>query len=163
MKRDILFNADDFIFSFRVGGILLRDNKILLQKPKDDGYAIIGGHISSMETTSETLKREYKEELHTDIEIGSLLAVGEVFFPWGGKPCHQVCFYYKVHLCDEESIPLDGVFHGYDELDNKRIDLDFCWIPLNELRSGLKVYPLELIPIILDDRKEVSHFVSKQL
>ena len=36
MKRDILFNADDFIFSFRAGGILLRDNKILLQKPKDD-------------------------------------------------------------------------------------------------------------------------------
>ena len=163
MKRDILFNADDFIFSFRAGGILLRDNKILLQKPKDDDYAIIGGHISSMETTCETLKREYKEELHTDIEVGSLLAVGEVFFPWGGKPCHQVCFYYKVHLCDEESIPLDGVFHGYDELDNKRIDLDFCWIPLNELRNGLKVYPLELIPIILDDRKEISHFVSKQL
>lgn len=163
LKKDILFNADDFLFSFRVGGILLRDNKILLQKPKDDDYAIIGGHISSMETTSETLKREYKEELHTDIEVGNLLAVGEVFFLWGCRPCHQVCFYYKVHLCDEKSIPLDGVFSGYDELDNKRIDLDFCWIPLNELRNGLKVYPSELIPIILDDRKEISHFVSKQL
>ena len=163
MKKDILFNVDDFLFSFRVGGILLRDNKILLQKPKDDDYAIIGGHISSMETTSETLKREYQEELHTDIDGGNLLAVGERFFPWGNKSCHQVCFYYKVHLCDEESSPLDGVFHGYDELDDERIDLDFCWMPLNELRNGLKVYPLELIPIILDDRKEISHFVSKQL
>lgn len=58
---------------------------------------------------------------------------------------------------------MDGVFEGYDELDNKRIDLDFCWVPLSELRNGLKVYPLELIPFILGDSKETAHFISKQL
>ena len=163
MKKDILFKTDDFVFSFRVGGILIHDNKILLQKPKNDNFAIIGGHISSMETAGETLKREYKEELHADIEVDNLIAVGEVFFPWGSKPCHQVCFYYNIHLCDQKVIPLDGVFHGYDELDNERIDLDFCWVPLDELRNGLKVYPLELIPIILHGRKGITHFVSKQL
>lgn len=161
--KDILFKTDDFVFSYRVGGILIHDGRILLQKPKNDDYAIIGGHISDMETTRETLKREFEEELHTGIVVDNLLAVGEIFFPWGKKPCHQICFYYKVHLCDMDSIPVEGIFHGYDELDNKRIDLDFCWVPLGELKKGLKVYPLEIIPIILEDSKEIVHFVSNQV
>lgn len=61
---DILFKQDDFVFSYRVGGVLIRDGKILLQRPKGDDYAIIGGHVAAMETTEETLKREYMEELH---------------------------------------------------------------------------------------------------
>lgn len=163
MRKDILFKSDNFVFAYRVGGILIQDDKILLQKLQDDGYAIIGGHVSGMETTRETLKREYKEELHTDVVVDNLLAVGEVFIPWGNKPCHQVCFYYKVHLYDENRIPLDGIFHGFDELDNQRFDLDFCWVPLIELKNGLKIYPPDLIPIILDGKKEISHFVYKEL
>ena len=161
--KDILFKTDDFVFSYRVGGILIHNGRILLQKPKNDDYAIIGGHISSMETTRETLQREFEEELHAGIVVDNLLAVGEIFFPWGKKPCHQICFYYKVHLCDMDSIPTEGIFHGYDELDNERIDLDFCWVPLSELEKGLKVYPLEMIPIILRDSKEIVHFVSNQV
>ena len=59
--------------------------------------------------------------------------------------------------------PVDGVFHGYDDLDNERIDLDFCWVSLEELKKGAKVYPLELIPYIIEPRKEMVHFVSKQI
>ena len=85
-----------------------------------------------------------------------------LYFPWGKRPCHQICLYYNVHLLDD-SIPMDGVFHGYDELDHERINLDFCWIPLEELRKDTKVYPLELIPYILEQRKETVHFVSRQI
>lgn len=53
-----------------------------------------------------------------------------------------------MHLVND-NIPLDGVFHGYDE----RIDLDFCWVPLEDLKKGNKVYPLELIPYILETAK----------
>lgn len=58
---------------------------------------------------------------------------------------------------------MDGVFHGYDELDNERIDLGFCWISLDELKKGIKVYPLELIPYILVPRKEIVHGVSTNI
>lgn len=142
---------------------MIHHDKILLQHLENDDYAMIGGHVSSMETTRETLKREYQEELHTDIVVDDLLAVAEVFIPWGNKPCHQVCFYYKAHLCDENSIPLDGVFHGYDELGDENIDLDFCWMPLKELKNGLKIYPPQLASIILNDEKGISHFVYSEL
>jgi len=159
---DILFKNDDFVFSYRVGGILVHNGKILLQRPADDDYAIIGGHVTAMETSAETLKREFEEELHAKIAVDDLLAIGEIYFFWGDKPYHQICLYYKVHLLDD-SIPLDGIFHGYDELDNERIDLDFCWVPLDDLKNGTKVYPLELIPHILEPTGQIVHFVSKQV
>lgn len=139
---DILFKNDHFVFSYRVGGILKHNGKILLQRPKNDDYAIIGGHVAAMETSMETLKREFEEELHAKIEVDNLLAIGEIYFPWGKRPCHQICLYYNVHLMDD-NIPLDGVFHGYDELDNERIHLDFCWLSLEDLKKdmdNIKIY-----------------------
>ena len=56
---DILFKNDDFVFSYRVGGILIHNEKILLQRPKNDDYAIIGGHVAAMETSMETLGNLY--------------------------------------------------------------------------------------------------------
>ena len=163
MKRDIIFPTDDFVFSYRVGGLLIHNGKVLLQKPLNDGYAIIGGHVAALETTAETLKREYMEELHAEIEVDRLLAVGELFFPWGDKPCHQICLYYKVHLSNENLIPMDGIIHGYDELGDQCFDTDFCWVPLEQLENGLKVYPLELIPHIVNEPKEAVHFVTREI
>lgn len=160
--KDILFRQDDFVFSYRVGGILICDGKILLQRPPKDNYAIIGGHISAMETSAETLAREFREELHADVEVGRLLAIGEIFFPWGKRPCHQIALYYEVELKNPTQIPLDGIFHGYDELDNERIDLDFCWVPLQDLKEEI-VYPMELTAHLLSGSKEIYHFVSRQL
>ncbi|MGN1110195.1 MAG: NUDIX hydrolase [Oscillospiraceae bacterium] len=159
---DIKFKTEDFIFSYRVGGIVVQNGKILLQRSKNDDYAIIGGHIASMETSEETLKREFEEELNTKIAVDNLMAIGEIYFPWGDKPCHQISLYYNIHLLDNV-IPLDGVFHGYDELDNERIDLDFCWVPLEDLNNGTKVYPLELIPHIIEPKDRIVHFISKQI
>ena len=50
---DILFKNDDFVFSYRVGGILIRNGKILLQRPKNDDYSIIGGHVACLLYTSD--------------------------------------------------------------------------------------------------------------
>jgi hypothetical protein len=47
---DILFKNDHFVFSYRVGGILKHNGKILLQRPKNDDYAIIGGHVAIINT-----------------------------------------------------------------------------------------------------------------
>ena len=70
--QDILFKTEEFVFSYRVAGILIRDGKILLQRPPGDDYSFIGGHVAAMETTRETLVREFKEEIHADIEVSDL-------------------------------------------------------------------------------------------
>lgn len=162
MGKDILYKEENFVFSYRVGGVLIQNGKILLQKPVNDDYSIIGGHVARLETTAETLKREFAEEIHADVEVGELMAVGEIFFPWGSKPCHQICLYYRVQLADPDSIPKEGSFWGYDDLDNRRINLEYCWVPLEDL-ADLTVYPQELMPHILSGSSESLHFVSNQL
>lgn len=161
--RDILFKTDEFVFSYRVSGILIKDNNILLQKPiNDDGYSFIGGHISVGETSDVSLKREFKEEIGADISINKLFSVGEIFFPWGKRPCHQISLYYIVNLKDENSIPLTGSFKGVENMENSKFDMDFCWVSLNEIKN-IKIYPKEIVPYIFQNNKEIVHFVSKQI
>ena len=77
---DILFKTDDYIFSYRVGGLLIHNGKVLMQKAvDDDGYAFIGGHVAFGETTAETIVREFKEEIGADIKVTGFtrLAKGE--------------------------------------------------------------------------------------
>jgi len=162
MSRDILFRTDDFIFSYRVAGILIENGNILLQKPKsDDGYAIPGGHVSFGEVSSETLIREYKEEIHADIYVDKLLYVGEIFFPWGNKPCQQIGLYYSVSLADKTQIPMSGTFSAFDELENERIDLDFIWVPLSQLKN-VELYPTNVKEYLLHPRDSVEHFVYRE-
>lgn len=49
---DWLFKVDNTICDLRVAGILIKDNKIVVQRDKSgDEYAIPGGHIKIGETT----------------------------------------------------------------------------------------------------------------
>lgn len=53
---DILFKTDNYVFSYRVGGLLIHNGKVLMQKAVDDeGYAFICGHVAFGETTAETI------------------------------------------------------------------------------------------------------------
>lgn len=159
---DILFKTDDYVFSCRVGGLLIHHGKVLMQKPTDeDGYALIGGHVAFGETTTETLAREYKEEIGADINVERLFMVNESFFPWGNRPCQQINLYYLVSLKDENQIPLDGTFKALDELGNERIELDMCWIPLEDVPDK-KIYPPQVKEYIVNPTAEIVHCVYKE-
>ena len=46
MEKDWLFKDEDFICNFRSAGILIKNNKILLQREKTGfKYALPGGHV----------------------------------------------------------------------------------------------------------------------
>ena len=160
MSRDILFKTEDHVFSYRVGGILVENGKVLLQRDKNGDHAVIGGHVSFMEQAKDTLVREYMEELHVKIGVDELVAVQENFFMWGDKPCHQVHFYYHVHLTDD-TFPREGEIAGFDQLDNLRVDLDFVWVPMEQLQN-ISVYPRG-IERLLEKQNGVIHFVYNEL
>lgn len=162
MGRDILFKSEGDLFSYRVAGILIRNETVLLQRPaNDDGYAIPGGHVSFGETSSETLVREFKEEIDADIKVERLILVGENFFPWGDRGCQQISLYYTVSLCDESQIPLDGTFRAMDEWGGQRVDLDFSWILLSDI-PDLMVYPIHIKKYLLTLPEHIQYFVYKE-
>ena len=87
-------------------------------------------------------------------------AVGETFFKWDDIPYQQIGLYFKSHLPKDSNLPKDGISHGFDEYENKRVDLDFCWIPLDELHS-ITLYPKEIIDHIINGEDKIIHFISR--
>lgn len=97
------------------GAIIVRDNKILLQKRSDNGkWGLIGGIMEMGETYAECALREVKEETGLDIRLEHL--VGIYHSPnakWSnGDEAHVICAIYKAEITlgeprtDEESLEL---------------------------------------------------------
>ena len=162
MQHDLLFREEDFVFSCRAAAVIVQDGKALMQRLQgEEGYAFIGGHVSAGETCAQALRREIREELHTTAEVGRLLALGEVFIPWGKKPCHQLALYYTVAL-DENALPGEGAFPAWDELEGQHMALTFEWVPLAQLAQAA-VYPPQVVAWVLDPDKPTGHFVYSEL
>ena len=168
MSRDILFDHGNARFSCRMSALIVQNGRVLLQCPVGtQEYAFPGGHTCFGETSHETLRRELREELHADAEIGRLCAVGEVFIDWGrcpdGSPrhCHQLGLYFLATV-NEAQLPAGDSFLGFDEAGGERYDLAYHWIPLREL-PRLTVYPPEVAAHLLSGSDAVLHFTYSEL
>lgn len=158
---DILFKTDEWIFSYRVAGICVQNDKVLLQKPtNDNAYAFPGGHVELGETNEKTLMREFKEEIGADVRVGELKWVAEVFFPWGRKPCHQICLYYLVEILNPE-IPKDGMFMATEHIEGRNFELEYHWMPLGSVET-LEVYPTNAPQLLRKLDEGVQHFVYQE-
>ena len=158
---DILFKNEDWVFSYRVAGICIHNGKVLLQTTTDDpAFAFPGGHVAFGETNEETLVREFKEELGADIRVGDLKWVAEVFFPWGSRPCHQICLYYMVEISDDIT-PREGIFRGSEQMEGRKFDLEFHWVPLEDAKN-YELYPTQCRRLLENLSDGVQHFVYKE-
>ena len=158
---DILFKTDDYVFSYRAAGICIQNDRILLQKPtNDNGFAFPGGHAAFGGTNEETLIREFKEEIGADISVGELKWVGEIFFPWGEKPCHQICLYYTVVIEDGHT-PKEGAFLAQEQLEGRNFELEFHWVPIDKI-SDIEIYPANAIQLLENLNDNVQHFVYRE-
>ena len=159
--KDLLFKTDDFVFSYRVAGILIHEGKILLQTAGDDpGYAFPGGHVAYGETHQETLEREFQEEMGLDIQVNELKWVGEIFFPWGKKPCHQICLYYLVSAPKSNALRTLPLV-AKDEAGDMNAKLCFHWIDLQKIPE-LEIYPTNAKQLLFQLDQGVQHFVYRE-
>lgn len=51
--------------------------------------------------------------------------------------------YYIVNI-QSDNIPLDGMFVGKERMEERNFNLEFHWIPLEEL-SKIEVYPTNVV------------------
>ena len=156
--QDILFYTDEYVFSYRVAGVCLYNDSVLLQKPVgSNDYAFPGGHVGLGETNEQTIIREFKEEMGANIKVGNLKWIGELFFPWGDKKCHQICLYYEVEITDDRT-PKSGFFTGLELHENKEFDIEFHWIPV-EKTNEYQIYPIQASKWLRSSDKNVKHFI----
>lgn len=149
--KDILFDVDGVLFSYRVGGVLIKDNKILLTKDGDD-YSLPGGHSQIGEISQETIIREFKEETGLDVEPLNVISTYENFWKWDDKNCHQLCIYYRLKMVNETQ----KLVPNPDTNDTK-----FIWLELEELKN-INLYPIGISDQILNNVNSNSHFIYKE-
>lgn len=156
---DVLWKTGDYVFSYRVAGICRENGSVLLQKPTNgNDFAFPGGHVSLGETNGQTLEREFREEIGAQIRVGALRWVGELFFPWGEHQCHQICLYYDIEILSPE-IPRTGVFPAREQIDGRSFQMEFHWVPLDELRT-IEVYPTNVYEMLV--AHGVQHFIYQE-
>ena len=155
LDKDLLFQDEKSIFNFRSAGVLIRDNKFLVQRERNGAeYALPGGHVKFGETSAEALVREFKEETGADILCGRLIWVEECFWNWGNKKAHTLVYYHLVSLENSFDIPSD---HFASQKDNCGVVLE--WASFEKIQR-LKIYPYFIKDKIGNISQEIEHFVS---
>lgn len=124
-------------------GIAKKDNKILVSEGHDKVknetfYRSIGGGIEFLENSKDALKREFREELNIDINVGEFLGISENIFTYNGKNAHELILFYNVHIKDSD---YKEKYHIID--DNCKTDA--MWIEVDKfINKELKIYPEQM-------------------
>ena len=150
MIKDWIFSDERRICRFRVAGLLLRNNHLLVQKDKSNSYAIPGGHVSFGETSENALIREFREEIGIDIQICRLIWVEENFWKCGKKDAHNISFYYLVTQKDETALS-----DTFVSLDNNYVTIQ--WVSFDDLKK-IEIYPEYIKYKITSISENIEHF-----
>lgn len=124
-------------------GIVKKDNKILVSEGYDKiknqtFYRSIGGGIKFLENSKDALKREFKEELNIDINVGRFLGISENIFTYNGKNAHELILFYNVNIKDSD---YKEKYHIIDD----NCETDAMWIEVDKfINKELKIYPEQM-------------------
>ena len=81
MRESIKIKIDNYNFKFRVSGLIIKNNKLLLVDMDDSGFLCLpGGYVELGETTEIAVKRELLEEVGKKFDISKYLGVVENYF-----------------------------------------------------------------------------------
>ncbi len=108
------------LFNVRVYGLLINDKKQVLVSDEliRGGYytKFPGGGLEFGEGTRDCLKREFKEEVDIDVEIGDHLYTTDYFQVSAFNPAHQIIsIYYIVKALEEIKAPIREKPFDFDE------------------------------------------------
>ena len=121
-------------------GLSIKDNKILVGEfydniKKQAFYRSLGGGIEFLEKSTDTLKREYKEELNIDIIIKDFLGVSENIFTLRGKNAHEIVFFYSIEIPDE-------YYKEEYHIKEEKCEYTAKWIDIDDFKNKKKIlYP----------------------
>lgn len=140
---DVTFQTDVGRFNYRVAGVLIHENRLLVMTDERSPYYYLpGGRVSMNEESTMAIKREIKEELDVEVEATQLLWIVENFFveQQSQEQFHEIGMYYLLQLTEEDILKRGQEFimneGGYKKL-------SFLWLPLEKIKH-LNIYPLFL-------------------
>jgi ADP-ribose pyrophosphatase YjhB (NUDIX family) len=155
----IRFDQGNRRFNYRVVGVAIHDNSVLLHRVDSDPFwTLPGGRAEHGETAEQTIAREMLEELETQVHVERLLWVVENFFEYDGFSYHELSLYFLIRF-PPDSMPLrTEAFAGADA----GVPLKFRWVPTSrEALSALPLRPAFLYQGLIDLPPSAMHVVQR--
>lgn len=157
MSQSIKVKTDNYNFKFRVSGLIINENKILMVDMDKSGFLCLpGGYVELGETTEEAIIREIKEETLVDFSILKYLGVVENYFiNKYSKKIHEISVYYLLQFnnnISKEDFSLIENDNGYI------INHDFKWIEIDEIEK-YDIRPNFLKKLLLNNNLEFNHLI----
>ena len=151
----ICFDKGNDRFNFRIAGVAINDNKILLHKNINDSFwALPGGRNEFNENSELTLIREMKEEIGETIGIEKLLWVIENFLKFSNKNFHEISLIYLMDLDKCTYIKEKNEFDGIE----KEVDLLYKWFDLDKIQE-VELYPACLKTRLNNLPNNIEHII----
>ena len=153
---DVAIKSEKGGFKYRVAGIIVKDNKLLMVNICNNGfYCLPGGHIHLGEDSFNSIKREMNEEVGITCKSIKLISLIENFFKSKNKQMHEVCYFYLIEPNEE----LDTKDYEIIENDEGELKpLKFKWCPLNEL-DKVDFRPNKMIEKLNNKNFDFEHFI----
>ena len=141
----ISFSQGHTCFHYRVGGVAIQGDQVLLHRTEiEEFWSIPGGRVELLEPAAEALHREMGEELGIESRVGRLLWVIENFFDFGGEKHHELGLYFLMDLASGSPLYAScGPFFGQEDHwgdGRQALRLTFQWFPRD--RAALEKLPL---------------------
>ena len=99
MSNYVEIDADRWRFQLRVAAVCVWRDHVLLQGALDGAFWVLpGGRLLPLELTADALVRTMRWEIGQEVTVQRLLWVMEYVTPMGGRPVHELGFYYAIDL-----------------------------------------------------------------
>ena len=154
---DCTFITPEGKFNYRVGAIIIHNNKVLMATNKRDNYFYsVGGRVRMHETAEDAVKREVFEETNCNLEIDRLAIIHENFFTLehNNQKYHEVCFYFYMMVPEDIEIYCSSV-------NDENIDETMEWLPINELDKFI-IHPDFFANELTNSTDNIKHIVTFQ-
>ena len=161
MRESIKIKTDNYNFKFRVLGLIIKNNKLLLVDLDDSGFLCLpGGYVELGETTEVAVKRELSEEVGKKFNISKYLGVVENYFiNKYSKKMHEISFYYLMS-------PIENIdTNNFTIIENDKghkVKLDFKWIDLKDI-GNYDIRPSFLKQNLGRENLEFNHLIFNEL
>ena len=159
---DCGFSRGDKWFRFRVGAIIIEEEKILfVRNRREEFYYTVGGGVHLGETSEEAIEREVYEETGLKYEVDRIAFIHEYFFNLRvddiRRECQEISFYYLMK-------PMGRCMEITKESRTLGVREEFHWLALKELEKyeGYPEFLHEMIKNVRDD-KRVGHLVTRRV
>ena len=124
-------------------GMVKNGNKLLVSKGYDESKnqefdRCLAGGIQFLEKSKDALKREFKEEINIEIEIGKFLGISENIFNYRGKDAHELILFYNAYIKDKD------YKEKYNLVDDDS-ETEAIWVDINKFKNKeLILYPKQI-------------------